>query len=207
MVDLSQYLPAWDWASMGKTVVGSGIGTGIVSWAMAQWRERNQRRRVAAPLAARLAVIFESYAATCVEFVAINHNLVEPQGEEFPRWNTALPRPREFPEDAEGSRALDRNLVAQCLSFQTLLDEPQSVVSVTAEYSIDDLRDELDERSASAGLEACRLAALLRKKNKVGKANPTWDYEQSLRETFAKATASLDESAKSQGMVLSSLTS
>jgi hypothetical protein len=63
-----------DWASWVKLIIGAGIGSALVQSLLPIWREHHQRKKHAAYMAMRLAVILENFAWACANLIQDNRN-------------------------------------------------------------------------------------------------------------------------------------
>src|SRR5258706_8914354 len=147
-------------------------------------------------MAMRLAVILESYAYACSEFIADNANMQSPPDQEFPDWNITLPELLAYPDDLDGWRAIDRKLAGRCLNFRNRIHGSQGLISAALEYTIDDLEDIFNEQAAARGLEAWELAAALRSKHGGEQANPVSDFVDGLQTILARQRARKDDRSK-----------
>lgn len=186
----------WDWATLAKSALGAGFGTAAVTGILAVYRDAHHRKSHAAYMAMRLAVILESYAYACSEFISENSSMQAPPDQEFPDWNTTLPVLPPYPDDPEGWRAIDRKLAGRCLNFQNRIHGSQGIISATNDYTVDDLEDTFREHAAARGLEAWTLATALRDKHGVEKADPVSDFVEWLQTVLKKAKASQQDQAE-----------
>lgn len=177
----------WDWATIGKTALGAGVGTALVQGLLAIYRDRRNRKSHAAYMAMRLAVTLEFYAKACADFIQENANVQPPPpDEEYPSWKAELPELPAYPDDADGWRAIDCALAGRCLNLRNKIHASQGLIDETIEYNMDALGDTLEEQAAARGLEAWKLALALRRKHGVGKADMVWDYVETLERTLRK---------------------
>lgn len=137
-------------------------------------------------MAMRLAVILESHATSCADFIQSNSNAEQPPDDEFPSWDTGLPELPSYPDDADGWRAIDRKLAGRCLSLRNKLAASQSVIEAVIKYTMDELGDTLDEHAAKRGLEAWHLAVALRDEHDVEEVDTEWDYVDGLHSALQK---------------------
>jgi hypothetical protein len=195
----------WDWVSISKAALGAGLGTAAVQGAVALYRERTQKNEKAAYLALRLAVLFEGYASKCCDFYFDNLNAEEPPDEPYPAWRTELPKVPELPDDTEAWRAMDRKLLAKCLEFPNRVRASQNAIEACAEYTMDDLGVTLDEQASARGVEACEIAASLRSTYKLGRAEPVFDYYNTLQKVLETSRQEREKREKSQAEWLQEL--
>jgi hypothetical protein len=131
-------------------------------------------------MAIRLAVILEAYAAACFDLISTNENAQHRPDERLPDWTVRLPELADYPDDAEGWRALDRQLAGRTLGFRNKVRESQGVIHDIIYFNDDAIGDSVDREATARGLEAWKLAADLRKKHKVEAAEKVWDYVEPL---------------------------
>ncbi len=144
------------------TLLNQGVG-----WCREAWSASRRRKSLAGYHALRLAVILESYAYACSEFLTDNANAEHAPGNEFPDWSTQLPTLEPYPDDSEGWRAINLQLAARLLDLRNKAAGSQSIIRATATYAIDDLGDVLDREAGSRGLEAWKLAQALREGHRL----------------------------------------
>jgi hypothetical protein len=180
----------WDWATLGNTFVGAGVGSALVQALFSFLRERSQTKKQGAYLALRLAVTLEFFALACADFISENGNAETPPDHEFPDWTVKLPELPVLPDDADGWLAIDRPLADRCLNLRNKIHASQKVIDGTGEFTPDELGDTLDEEAAARGLEAWKLALELRRKHRLTPADTVYDFaerlEGVLRETGMK---------------------
>jgi hypothetical protein len=163
-------LLTWDWATIVKTIVGAGIGA-----ASAQWlRDSRHRKRQAAYMAMRLAVVLEAYAISCSLLIVTNETAEPPPDRDF-GGSAALPELPPYPDDDDGWRAVDRKLAGRCLSLRNRIRESQTFIGWTIEFNDYDLKEEVYKQVADRGLEAWQLANEMRSKHGVESAKHVWD--------------------------------
>ena len=190
------YLQAIDWATLGKTVLGAGIGTGVVQGSFAICRERRHRTAQAAYLAMRLSVVLEAFAIACADLIRSN-SVAEHQPEhEFPDWDIKLPKMPAYPEDGSGWVTLDRRLANRCLSLRNKRDDGQRLIYQQCEHDGEGLKDVITQQASGCGLAAWHLAQELRLT--YGVADPTlrYDFAEYLAETGDSAAASMRQRAR-----------
>ena len=117
-----------DWASWLKLIIGAGIGSALVQGLLPIWREHHQRKKQAAYMAMRLAVILENFAWACANFIQDNRNAQTLPDEEYPAWDVTLPELGTYPDEGEGWRAIDRKLAGRCLDLRNRILESQSAI-------------------------------------------------------------------------------
>jgi hypothetical protein len=169
---------SWDWASTAKTVIGAGVGTALVQGLLPLYRDWRHRKRQAAYMAMRLAVVLEAFASGCSAFIAGNQSAETYPDREYPDWNANLPELLPYPDDVDGWRATDRRLAGRCLNLRNNIHGSQTLIGWTIEFTEEMLGEVLDEHAATRGLEAWDLA--------VEKTEPVWNYAEALRETLQR---------------------
>src|SRR5690242_8832741 len=139
-------LQAVDWALLGKTVLGAGIGTGVVQGSFAICRERRHRTAQAAYLAMRLSVVLEAFAIACADLIRSNSVAEHLPEHEFPDWDIKLPKMPAFPEDGSGWVTLDRRLANRCLSLLNKRDDGQRLIYQQCEHDGEGLKDVITQQ-------------------------------------------------------------
>lgn len=188
------------WGSL-LTLAGT---TGLISAAFTQgltwvreWRTASTKSKAnASYLALRLAVILEGYAYSCSEFISDNGAAPHLPDNEFPEWDTSLPELPHYPDDADGWRAMDRNLAGRVLGFPNKVRSSRGIIRLTIEHTPEDLGETLDEQAAERGLEAWQLAEELRRTYNIPAADVVWSYAENLQaalDAAKKAQAERDE--------------
>ena len=177
-------LPGWEWSRFFMMIVGAGVGSAVVQLLMPVYRDRRMRRRHAAYMAMRLAVVLENFAWACASFIQVNHDARTPADDQHPAWEIALPVPLAYPEDVDGWRAVAPNLAARVFGLANKLNESKSAIRNTIESNKGDLGRILDEQAAVRGLEAWNLATELRKTYGIEPVQLEWDYPNYLKHAF-----------------------
>ena len=193
-----EYMQAIDWLTLGKTVLGAAIGTGVVQGSFAIYRKRRHRTPQAAYLAMRLAVVLEAFAIACADLIRSN-SVAEHQPEhEFPDWDIKLPKMPAYPEDGPGWVALNRRLANHCLSLRNKRDDGQRLIYEQCEHNGEGLKDVITQQASGCGLVAWHLAQELRLT--YGVADPTlrYDFAEYLAETGDSAAASMRQRARTR---------
>lgn len=179
----------WDWIAFLKIAFGAGIGTAAVQGTLALWRDARVKKDHAVYLALRIAVLLESYASACCDFIFDNASAQQGPDEQFPDWNVFLPTLPNYPDDPEGWRAMNRTLVARCLNLPNKIHGSEGLIRSTVEYMMDnDLIDVLDEHAAARGVEAWEIAVALRSEYNLEKAAKIFDYSEALNRTLTKVS-------------------
>lgn len=189
------------WGSLltlaGTTGVISAVFTQGITW-VREWRAASTKTRAnAAYLALRLAVILESYAYACSEFISDNGGAQHRPDEEYPDWRVTLPEVPPYPDDPDGWRAMDRKLAGRVLGFPNKIRGSQGLIQLTIEYKTEELGATLDEQAAARGLEAWQLAEELRSRHDIEPADVVWPYAKNLQAALDGATKAQEERAES----------
>lgn len=192
----------WGLLSVLKTAIGAGLGTAIVQGGVTLYRERTVKSEKAAYLALRLAVLLEAFTSECCDFYFDNANAQQPSDEPYPSWRTQLPEPREFPDDTEAWRALDKKLVAKCLNFPNRVHASQNAINSCLEYTMDDLGITLDEQVSARGAEAWEIASALRETYSLDRAEIVFDYYGVLEKVLKASREEREERAAAQARLL-----
>ena len=139
------------------------------------------------PRPVRLAVLLESYANACSDFISENAHAEPGPDDRLPDWNASLPKLSPYPVDDEGWRAIDRRLAGRALNLPNRIHASQTGITWTIELSDEELGETLDEEAAARGLEAWKLAAELRRAYNIEAVEIAWDFPEMLENTLAKA--------------------
>jgi hypothetical protein len=177
----------WEWGRFFIMMSGAGAGSAIVQVLMPIYRDRRMRRKHAAYMAMRLAVMMENFAWSCANFIQDNHNARTPPDEEYPAWEIALPELVDYPEDVDGWRALAPKLAGRILGLKNKLHESKSTIRNIVVFNKAELGWVLDEQAASRGLEAWRAAVNLRKAHGIEPIELEWDYPDYLQRALDTA--------------------
>jgi hypothetical protein len=183
----------FEWSRFFMMIGGAGIGSALVQALMPIYRERRMRRKQAAYMAMRLAVVMENYAWACANFIQDNHNPRTPADAEPPARETALPELLPYPEDVDGWRAIAPKLAGRVFGLRNKLHESQSAIRNIIELNNVELGRVLDEKAASRGLEAWRMAVDLRKTHGIEPVELEWDYPGYLQSALDTAVKQREE--------------
>lgn len=187
-------------AGVVSAVLNQGFG-----W-LRDWRTASVRNKAhAGYLALRVAVLLESYAYACSEFISDNGAAPHLPDQEFPEWDTSLPELAPYPDDADGWRAMDRNLAGRILGFPNKVRSSQGIIRLTIEHTLEDLGEALDEQAAERGLEAWQLAEELRERYRIPAADVVWSYAKNLQAALDGAKKAQAERAEKQAHYLAEL--
>jgi hypothetical protein len=166
----------WEWSRFFMMIVSAGVGSALVQSLMPIYRDRRTRRKQAAYMAMRLAVVMENFAWACANFIQDNHNARTPPEAEYPAWEIALPELLAYPEDADGWRAIAPKLAGRVFGLRNKLHESKSTIRNIIEFNKAELGWVLDEQAASRGLEAWRMAIDLRKTYGIEAVELEWNF-------------------------------
>jgi hypothetical protein len=182
------HLSTFDWATIGKTVVGAligaGLGSALIQGVFNLMAERRNRTAQATYLAMRLAVQLDAFGLACSDMIVRNRNAETPPDSEYPIWE-GLPELPSYPDDTEGWVSLRRDLATRCLRFRSNIQASESLIQDVSNYTEDDLGDTLDEQAAQLGLEARRIVHDLQRGYGLG--DDGGDYASSLEGVQARA--------------------
>lgn len=158
---MAWYDPAlWNWGAISQTAIAAGAGSFAFTW-LQRWLEG---RRHGAYLALRLAIILEEFASDCLELIYDNRNHWSSRGV-MGMLRTRLPDLKAFPDDDSGWKALRIALAEKVLTFPSKVADSRSrlrSIWETEASSEEALTPYCSDQAAECGLEAARLAALLR---------------------------------------------
>lgn len=188
-----EYLQAVDWATISETVIGAGIGTGLVQGGFALYRERCRRRAQVSYLAIRLATALEAFGIACTDLIWRNFSAYHPPDEELPDWKIKLPEVAAYPEDGADWIALDRELVNRCLSLRNKRDDSQRLINGHRDHAEDEdeLAEVVEQQAAARGLEAWHLAQELRRHYGFEDDSFKYDFAERLAEASERAAESI----------------
>jgi hypothetical protein len=164
MIDLPAIL-TWDWGGLVKTLVGAGVGSGLVAF----YRDRRKDKTHAAYMAMRLAAILEAYSSSCLDLIYTNDAAERDHSykEQYPDWDHKIPELPPYPTADEGWRAIDRKLANRALTLLNDISDSKRVISLTSDEAPDQLGDDLKEQAARLGMSAWDIARKLRKAHGV----------------------------------------
>jgi hypothetical protein len=171
------------------TAVLTQLLTGGREW----WVAAGKKKTQAGYHALQLAVILEAHAYACAKFIMDNGNAQTPPDQEFPEWNVKLPELPQYPNDAEGWRAIDLQLAASALDLRNRISGSQADISSTIEFTVDELGETLDQQAAGRGLEAWEIAVALRRRHGVDPVELTWDFVEYMKNALQSAEEGLKE--------------
>ncbi|MEI9403548.1 hypothetical protein [Mesorhizobium argentiipisi] len=163
-----------------KIVVGAGLGSAFVQASTAYLTERWTRKTKADFLALRIAVMLETFTDQCAQLVYDNEYAEEFPDEPLPNWSITLPTFEPWPDDIDGWRSLDQNLVGRCLNFRSERDRQQRVLRDAIEYVEDDAEKHVAIVAADIGLAAWGLAEALRTEHGLLASQPNPDAAERL---------------------------
>jgi len=193
MVDLTT------WTGMLVFAATTGIITAILNQAFGigrdLWAAYVKRKSEAGYLALRLASILEGYAYDCASFIGDNANAEQRPDSPYPDWNIRLPELPPFPEEKEGWHSIDLKLAARALDLRNHLAGSQGMINATAEFTEDDLENELPEHAGERGKEAWALAKDLRNRYRLPAFEPVWDFTKTLESALQQAQNAKEERA------------
>ncbi len=183
-------------------IVSAGVGSALVQSLMPIYGDRRTRRKQAAYMAMRLAVVMENFAWACANFIQDNHNARTPPDEEYPAREIALPELLAYPEDADGWRAIAPKLAGRVFGLRNKLYESKSTIRNIIEFNKAELGWVLDEQAASRGLEAWRMAIDLRKTYGIEPVELEWNYPDYLKTALDTVKQREDHRKRNAGSVI-----
>ncbi|HEX5078202.1 MAG TPA: hypothetical protein VFV80_03560 [Geminicoccaceae bacterium] len=149
------------WSTILTVAGTTGVLTALLNhvlWGLREWWAASSKKKDhASYLALRLAVLLESYATACSDFISENAHAEQGPDDRLPHWNTSLPEMPPYPEDDDGWRAIDRRLAGRVLNLPNRIHVSQNIIAWTFELNDDELGETLDEQAAARGLEAWKL--------------------------------------------------
>jgi hypothetical protein len=152
----------FDWA---KVVIGAGLGTAIVQGIIALARDERSKKSKADFLALQLAIALEAFARQCAELDRGNEFAEHDPDEQFPNWSATFPIIGSLPDDVDGWRALDQNLVGRYFNLKVDRDEEQKGIFEAVEYVEDDLEEYVALSVEELGSRALKLATEIRSRH------------------------------------------
>jgi hypothetical protein len=169
------------------------------------WAAHKKRKSEAGYLALRLAALLEGYAYACASFIGDNANAPQGPHDPYPAWKTKLPELLPIPDEKEGWHSIDLTLAGRALDLRNRLAGSQGMIDATAEFTEEDLGNELDEHAAARGQEAWTLAKDLRKRYGLPAFAPVWDFTETLQSALLQAKKAKEESARRHALWLQEL--
>ncbi|MBJ6126956.1 hypothetical protein JAO75_16250 [Microvirga sp. BT325] len=182
-----QTIVHWNWGLVGKSALGAGLGATIVGGLLLFLRDHRRQRAFSTYMALRLAELLEAYAAKCAEAVSDDAHARHLSGQEVVNGRTTVPELPPYLEDHDGWHAIDATLAGQCLSFRNKIRASQSMIDGMIEHDRETLGILFRELVAELGLEAWQLAADLRHRHRIEKADVMWDCANQLRQILEEA--------------------
>jgi hypothetical protein len=190
------WLGGWEWSRFFMMIVGAGLGSGVVQALLPIFRERRLRRKQAAYMAMRLAVVLENFAWACADLIQDNHNARTPDDDKYPAREIALPELLAYPEDIDGWRAIAPKLATRVFGLRNKLHETKSTLRNITEFNNTELGWMLDEQAASRGLNAWRIAVDLRRTHGIEPVEIEWDYPDYLKNALDTGAKQREEHRK-----------
>ena len=178
---------SWDWSNLASVIFGAGFGTAVAQLGVPAYRDWRNRKRQAAYMAMRLAVVLEAFASDCVGIIQDNSEAAREAGGDLPDYRATLPELASYPDDAEGWRVISRKLAGRCLNLRNRIKESQTGIDSTFKFADADAgAEEVAKRASGRGLEAWDLAVALRREYRIEAIDTVWDWVQVLREHKAE---------------------
>lgn len=157
-----QKVTGTDWLDLVKIVVGAGIGTAVVQWLASIAADERAKKSKADFLALQLAINLEAFAYQCIELDRENEFAEQLPGQEFPEWSAILPSMGQTPDDIDGWRSLDQNMVGRYYNLWADRDAEQKSLSEALYHVEDDLVEYVALSVEKLGSRALKLATEIR---------------------------------------------
>lgn len=148
-----------DWV---KVVAGAGIGTAIVQGIIVLARDERSKKSKADFLALQIAIDLEAFARLCVELDRENEFAEHHPDEQYPDWSATLPAIGSLPDDVDGWRSLDQNLVGRYFNLRSDRDQEQKDLNETLYHVEDDLEEYVALSVEKLASRALKLATEVR---------------------------------------------
>lgn len=167
-----------DWA---KVIIGAGVGTAVVQWLASIAADERSKKSKADFLALQLAINLEAFARQCIELDRENEFAEQFPDQQFPDWSATLPSIDQTPDDVDGWRSLDQNMVGRYYNLWVDRDAEQKSLFETIYHVEDDLEEYVALSVAKMGTRALKLATEIRTRHGLLLSQP--DVEE-MQERF-----------------------
>ncbi|KAB2795935.1 hypothetical protein F9K87_16160 [Brucella anthropi] len=157
-----QKVTGTDWLDLVKIVVGAGIGTAVVQWLASIAADERSKKSKADFLALQLAINLEAFARQCIELDRENEFAEHHPDQQFPDWSATLPSISQTPDDIDGWRSLDQNMVGRYYNLWADRDAEQKSLSEALYHVEDDLEEYVALSVEKLGSRALKLATEIR---------------------------------------------
>lgn len=167
-----------DWADLIKIVIGAGIGTAIVQGVFALVRDEREKKSKADFLALQIALNLEEFARQLAELDSENEFAEHFQDREFPNWSAKLPNFDPLPDDVEGWRSLDQNVVGSYFNLKSKREDEQKSIGQVLEIIEHDLEEYVAIAADELGSRALKLANEIRTRHRLLLSRPDTEHMQ-----------------------------
>lgn len=172
-----------DWI---KIVAGAGVGTAIVQGFVALARDERAKKSKADFLALQLAIALEAFARQCIDLDHENEVAEHHPDEQYPNWSAKLPTIGQTPDDVDGWRSLDQNLVGRFFNLKADRDEEQKGLHEILYHVEDDLEEYVALSVERLASRALKLATEIRTRHGLLLSQPDIGEMQERIERRAK---------------------
>lgn len=148
-----------DWI---KIVAGAGVGTAIVQGIIVLARDERSKKSKADFLALQLAIALEAFARQCMELDRENQYAEHFLDQQFPDWSARLPTIDQTPDDVDGWRSLDQNMVGRYYNLWADRDAEQKSLSESLDHVEEDVEEYVALSVEKLGSRALTLATEIR---------------------------------------------
>ncbi|PJO47207.1 hypothetical protein [Brucella pituitosa] len=167
-----QKLSENDWLDLLKIIIGAGVGTAVAQGIFALARDERTKKSKADFLALQLAINLEAFARQCIELDRENEAAEQFPDQEFPDWSAILPSISPTPDDIDGWRSLDQNMVGRYYNLWAERDAEQKSLSEVVYHVEDDLEEYVALSVEKLGTRALKLATEIRTRHNLILSQP-----------------------------------
>lgn len=161
-----------DLLDLVKIVVGAGIGTAAVQGIFTIARDERTKKSKADFLALQLAINLEAFARQCIELDRENEFAEQHPDQQFPDWSATLPNISQTPDDIDGWRSLNQNMVGRYYNLWADRDAEQKSLSEVLYHVEDDLEEYVALSVEKLGSRALKLATEIRTRHDLLLSQP-----------------------------------
>lgn len=187
-----------DWL---KIMVGAGLGTAAVQAIAKYLTERRSKKAKADFLALQIAIVLENFADRCADLVHENRYTYQAPDHEFPDWSILLPEIDIYPDDVDGWRSLEQNLVGRCLNLRYDRDAAQRNLNEIVNHVPHETEEYVALAAEKVGVAALKLAGKLRSGHGVMASQLDTDAEDRLTGRANWARAEIEKREKRQASI------
>lgn len=192
-----------DWA---KVVIGAGVGTAVVQWLASIAADERSKKSKADFLALQLAINLEAFTRQCIELDRENEFAQHFPDQQFPDWSAKLPSIDQTPDDVEGWRSLDQNMVGRYYNLWADRDAEQKFLSEIGYHIEDDLEEYVALSVEKMGSRALKLATEIRTRHGLLLSQPNIkEMQEQLKRRAKWAQRRLDAGRQRNALLVAPL--